>query len=295
MTLSTAWADAALAQAGPLAPSSRAQVAGVGEIAMTVSDADRALAFYRDVLGARVVGEDEDASPATEALTGLFGAHVRTIHLRLGEERLALMQFLSPRSRPIPQDQRSHDGGFQHVAIVVADMDAGYAWLRAHHVGHVSSAPQTLPRWNTAAAGIRAFYFSDPDQHTLEIIWFPPGKGDPRWQRQAATTPAKPAPITSPAQLFLGIDHTAIGVADTDASLRLYRDALGLRVAGGSENYGTEQEHLNNVFGAHLRITTLRAPHGPGIELLQYLAPRDGRPVPADLRPSDLLHWQTAL
>ncbi len=70
---------------------------------------------------------------------------------------------------------------------------------------------------------------------------------------------------------------------------------MGLRVAGGSENYGSEQEHLNNVFGAHLRITTLRAATGPGVELLEYLAPRDGRPRPTGSRANDLLYWETAL
>src|SRR5262249_48889305 len=93
----------------------------------------------------------------------------------------------------------------------------------------------------------------------------------------------------------LGIDHTAIVVSDTESSLRFYRDALGMRVAGTSENYGTEQEHLNNVFGAHLRITGLRAASGPGIEFLDYLAPGDGRPAPADERATDLVHWQTRL
>src|SRR6185369_3330166 len=129
---------------------------------------------------------------------------------------------------------------------------------RSHHVGHVSSGPQTLPRWNRAAAGIQAFYFVDPDGHTLELIHFPKGKGDPRWQTRGncQRTPAELC-------LFLGIDHTAITVADTDRSLELYRDRLGLRVAGESENLGPEQEHLNGVFGAHLRITALRAAAGP--------------------------------
>ena len=70
---------------------------------------------------------------------------------------------------------------------------------------------------------------------------------------------------------------------------------MGLAVAGESENYDLEQEHLNNVFGARLRITALRAAAGPGIELLEYLAPRDGRPAPADLRANDIGHWQTTL
>jgi catechol 2,3-dioxygenase-like lactoylglutathione lyase family enzyme len=77
--------------------------------------------------------------------------------------------------------------------------------------------------------------------------------------------------------------------------LKFYRDTLGFKVAGESENYGDEQEHLNNVFGARLRITAMRAGQGPGIEFLEYLAPRDGRPAPADLRANDLAHWQTRL
>jgi catechol 2,3-dioxygenase-like lactoylglutathione lyase family enzyme len=84
-------------------------------------------------------------------------------------------------------------------------------------------------------------------------------------------------------------------VADTEASLRFYRDLLGLQIAGASENYGDEQARLNNVFGAHLRITTLKAADGPGVELLEYLAPRDGRPYPLDARSNDLFHWQTTV
>jgi len=49
--------------------------------------------------------------------------------------------------------------------------------------------------------------------------------------------------------------------------------------------------------GAHynVRITSLRAADGPGIEFLEYLAPRDGRPFPADERANDLVHCQTRL
>jgi catechol 2,3-dioxygenase-like lactoylglutathione lyase family enzyme len=84
-------------------------------------------------------------------------------------------------------------------------------------------------------------------------------------------------------------------VADTAASLGYYRDCLGLKVVGESENYGTEQEHLNNVFGARLRITTLRAAKGPGIEFLEYVEPRDGRPATFESRANDLWHWQVRL
>jgi catechol 2,3-dioxygenase-like lactoylglutathione lyase family enzyme len=146
----------------------------------------------------------------------------------------------------------------------------------------VSPEPERLPDWNPNAGGIRAFYFRDPDGHPLELIWFPPGKGDPRWQQPTD-------------RLFLGIDHTAIAVGDTRKSLAFYRDRLGFRVAGRSENFGPEQERLNAVRGAHLRITSLRAGAGPGIEFLEYLAPRNGRAFPADERANDIVHWQTRL
>jgi len=49
------------------------------------------------------------------------------------------------------------------------------------------------------------------------------------------------------------------------------------------------------VFGARLRITALRAPSGPGIELLEYLSPHDGRTFPPDERANDLVHRETEL
>jgi catechol 2,3-dioxygenase-like lactoylglutathione lyase family enzyme len=269
------------------APAARAdapRLPAVACIGLTVSDADRSAEFYGRVLGFRRETEQEIAGETWERLLGVFALRARTVRLRLGEECLELTEFLAPRGRPAPPDARSNDRWFQHVAIVVADMDEAYQRLRAARVEHASSGPQRLPDWNPNAGGIRAFYFKDPDRHVLEVIWFPPGKGDPRWRR--------PRPAGT---LFLGIDHTAIVVSDTEASLRFYRDALSLRVAGESENWGTEQEHLNAVFGARLRITGLRASRGPGIEFLEYLSPRDGRPFPPDERANDLIHWQTTV
>lgn len=267
------------------APESRLE--SVVCVGVTVADLDRSVAWYTDVLEFSVERVEDGAGEDFERLTGIFGARCRTAVLRLGEERLELTEYLAAAGRRIPEGSRSHDRWFQHVAIVVSDMDRAYARLRERGVQHASTGPQTLPLSNPAAGGIRAFYLKDPDGHALELIQFPEGKGDPRWARMIADAGAAP--------LFLGIDHTAIVVGDTDASVRFYRDVLGLRIAGESENLGTEQEHLNNVFGARLRITTLKASAGPGVELLEYLAPSDGRPYPADARPCDIVHWQTCV
>jgi catechol 2,3-dioxygenase-like lactoylglutathione lyase family enzyme len=253
----------------------------VESVGMTVSDIDRAVAFY-SALTFRKVSDVEVLGEQYEHLEGVFGARMRIVRMQLGNEYLDLTEYLAPRGRPIPTDSRSNDLWFQHIAIVVRDMDQAFEKLRALKVQFVSTGPQTLPPSIKAAAGIKAFYFRDPDQHNLEIIYFPPGKGDPRWQQKTD-------------KLFLGIDHTALGISNTDASLKFYRDLLGLRKAGESENFGNEQEHLNQVFGAYLRITGMRAASGPGIEFLEYLTPRDGRARPADVHANDIVHWQTMI
>jgi catechol 2,3-dioxygenase-like lactoylglutathione lyase family enzyme len=251
-------------------------------VGITVSDADRAVEFFSRVLSFEKVSDVEVAGGEYEHLQGLFGLRMRVVRMRLGDEFIELTEYLTPRGRPIPVDSRSNDRWFQHIAIITSDMDRAYVWLRQNKVQHASTGPQKLPETIKPAAGIRAFYFKDPDGHPLEVLQFPADKGAPKWHRPSD-------------KLFLGIDHTAIVVNDTDASLGFYRDALGMKVAGESENFGTEQEHLNNVFGARLRITALRAGSGPGIELLEYLAPRDGRSRPSDEKANDLIHWQTRL
>lgn len=256
-----------------------AQVAQrVESVAITVSDMQRALPFYTEVLPFEVVSDVEVTGEDYARLFGVFGMRARVLRLRLGQEHIELVDFLTPEGRPIPVDSRSNDHWFQHIAIIVSDMDQAYAHLRRHGVTYASTGPQVLPDWNPQASGIVAFYFRDPDDNHLEILDFPPGKGHERWQSTEA--------------LFLGIDHTAIVVDDTQQSLRLWRDALGFTVAGASENYGPEQERLNNVFGARLRITGLTAPEGGiGIEFLEYLAPHTGRPASVDTRTNDLWHW----
>jgi catechol 2,3-dioxygenase-like lactoylglutathione lyase family enzyme len=259
----------------------RLDVQAVGPVGLTVSDLDRAVAFFTRVLGFTVVSDTEVVGESYERLEGLFGVRMRIARLVLGGEELELTEYLAPRGRPYPAGSRSNDRWFQHVAIIVSDMDSAYRVLRANKVEHISTGPQTIPVSNPAAGGIRAFYFRDPDGHPLEILWFPVGKGADRWHETD--------------RLFLGIDHTAIAVGGSDRSLRFYRDLLGLRVTGHSHNYGTEQAHLGNVEGAELHITGLRAPEGPGIEFLEYAHPRTGRPAPEDERANDLVQVQTTL
>ena len=270
-----------VAMASSIAAAQRITATAVETPGFTVSNMDRSVDFYSTVLhfakvSDRQVGESDRAK--SEGVTG----RTRVVRMQLGSEQIELSQYLDAPGRSFPPDSHGNDRWFQHVAIIVPDMDRAYAWLRENHVRYASNEPQRLPDWNVNAGGIRAFYFRDPDGHYLELLQFPEGKGSAKWHQPSD-------------QLFLGIDHTAIVVADTEGSVHFYRDLLGMKVAGTSENYGTEQEHLNGVFGAHLRITALRAASGPGIELLEYLSPEDGRPAPADTRANDIVHWETRI
>lgn len=273
-----------LALVALLSPAYAQGVTRIDSVGFTVSDIDKALDFYTLVLPFEKISDNEVWGEDFEHLSGVFGARVRVVDLKLGSETLELTEYLTPQGRPIPVDSRSNDKWFQHIAIIVSDMDKAYQLLRQNKVRHASTAPQTLPAYITAAAGIKAFYFKDFDNHILEILQFPESKGLQKWHDLAKT-----------GKLFLGIDHTAIGVSDSEESLKFYRDNLGLTVAGTSDNYGPEQQHLNNVFGAKLHITSLRTKEdGIAVEFLQYVAPRDGRPFPRDTRSNDLWHWQTS-
>jgi catechol 2,3-dioxygenase-like lactoylglutathione lyase family enzyme len=259
-------------------------VQSIAAVGFTVSDMDRSVAFYRDVLTFEPVSDVEVDGPEYDQLWGVFGVRARIVRMRLGEQQLELTEFLSPPDlRPIPVPSYSNDLWFQHVAIVVRNMEEAWARLRKHHVRQISPRPQTIPASNSAAAGIQAIKFRDPDGHNLELLWFPDGKGNPIWRKPADN-------------LFLGIDHTAMTVRSTENSIAFYRDLLGFTVVGGTVNMGSEQEYLDSLPAARARVTGLIPTMSPpGAEFLEYERPTAGRPMPTDSRPTDLWHWQTTL
>jgi len=260
----------------------QAQVIKVDAVGITVKDMNRSVKFYQEILGFRKISDNEYSGTEFERLEAIFGLNIRVVRMQLGDEFIELTDYLTAGGRSIPEDQRANDLFFQHIAIVVSDMEKAFDQLKKFNVEYVSTSPQTLPVTNVAAAGIKAFYFHDLDGHNLELIYFPPGKGNPKWQ-------------ASGGKIFLGIDHTAIGVSSTENGQKFYQDILGIERKGDSWNFGTEQEHLNNVEGASLHITGFRAASGPGVEFLQYLQPGPGKNYPPDTRADDIWYWQTTL
>ena len=257
------------------------QVQKVRAIGLTVSDVDRSKDFYTQALGFQSVSDITVTGQEYSKLEGVPDANIRIVTLQLGDERIELMQYLNIQGEPIPEDSQSNDLWFQHMAIVVSDLDRAYTHLRAFPFEAISTAPQTIPPSNEDAAGVQAFKFKDPDRHNLELIRFPQDKGQDKWHQPTE-------------RLFLGIDHSAISVADTEQSLQFYQ-LLGMQPDGGSLNQGETQAHLDGLPEAKVRVTSLRpAQGGLGIELLHYLVPENARPMP-DWKSCDIPHMQVEL
>ncbi|WP_315791155.1 VOC family protein [Fischerella sp. JS2] len=259
------------------------QVQRIRAIGLTVTSCDRSLDFYTQALNFELVSDITVAQEDYSDLEGIPGAEIRIVTLRLGDELIELIEYLNVEGKPIPSDSQSNDLWFQHLAIVVSDMERAYAHLYSFPIQPISTAPQTIPPGNETSAGVRAFKFKDPDGHDLELIWFPPDKGQDKWHQNSD-------------RLFLGIDHSAITISNTEQSLHFYRDLLGIQVDSRSLNWRATQARLDNLPAAEVQITALRPVQGSvGIELLDYLVPGKGRPIPSDWKSCDIARVQIEL
>jgi catechol 2,3-dioxygenase-like lactoylglutathione lyase family enzyme len=253
-------------------------------IGFTVADVEREANFFENVLRFEKVADFRVVGGEYDTLQGVFNANMRIVHLKLGEQMVELTQYVSPPTgRPIPVPSYSNDGWFEHMAVVVDDMDAAYRILQRNNVQQISAHPITIPPSNVGAAGIEALKFRDPEGHDLELIHFPPGKGSAYWHKPSN-------------RLFRGLDHTAMTVGSTEKGVAFYRDLLGFSVGGVTLNTGSTQAVLDNLFNDTCLVTPMLPPAAPPhIEFLQYKTPPGGRPMPIDTRANDLWHWQTTL
>ena len=233
----------------------------VGGLAITVRDVDRSVDFYSRALLFEKVSDVQTSGADVARLFGVSGPRVRVVTMRLGAERLELVEDRGRVSRQAPAEAPRDERAVARIALAVNDIEQASLWLQRQHVQGTPEASADA-RQNTT--GVRALSFEDPDGHALEIVEYPAGQGDARWQRPTD-------------RVFLGIDHAALVVGDTDESLRFYRDTLGLRVTARRESDAPEPSSAGTT--GRSRITTLRGGGGPAIELFESPAPRDARPA----------------
>lgn len=231
------------------------KVSAIAAFRLTTAAAGPLARFYQELGFA--VGSPEAIDDDEIALLGLECGGTR-LPLRLGEQRVDLDSFAVP-GRPYPRDPTAADLGFQHLALVTDD--AATAWRRVAARGAIpisAQGPVALPPATGVAAAVK---FRDPEGHPLELLQFP---------RESAGL--------WPGTGLLGIDHSALSVANTAASRRFY-EALGLSVRGPTLNRGPTQMALDGLADVEVDVVPM-LPHRdtPHVELLGYRKPA-GRPA----------------
>ncbi|MEO7053218.1 MAG: VOC family protein [Rhodanobacter sp.] len=248
------------------------RVANLQHMRLCCKQAKLLAAFYETALGFRQMAVEHLSGARGQERFKVAGRALR-ITLELGAQRIKLLQFVDQPGRDYPADSDAADLVFQHFAIVVSDMQQAMTQL-SHASGWTpitQGGPQQLP---ASSGGVTAFKFRDPEGHPLELLAFPSDNTPPAWQPLAGRAP------------FLGIDHSAISVADSARSVAFYQ-SLGLSVSTRSVNEDPSQarlDHLDHPIAEVIAMEPAQAP--PHVELLCYQ--RSGGHAPLDLRANDV-------
>jgi catechol 2,3-dioxygenase-like lactoylglutathione lyase family enzyme len=142
------------------------QLGGIHHVSRSVSDMERSLGFYRDLLGFEVVLDTEMSGDMLDREVGLEGAHLRLVELSTGpgHTMLELLQYFSP--APETASLRPCDAGAHHVAVLVDDIETAYRELVGEGV-RFTCPPQEVDAGYFR--GHRTAYCFDPDDLILEL------------------------------------------------------------------------------------------------------------------------------
>jgi catechol 2,3-dioxygenase-like lactoylglutathione lyase family enzyme len=253
----------------------------IDRITLIVSDLDRAEDDYVRTFGCTIEHRGDIEASLTRVLC-IGDTRGRRSLLRLGRERIELLEFTDSAGRPYPAASTSTDLWFQHVAIIVNDMPYAHQQIMANPRFRPISrnGPVRLP---ARSGGVTAFKFRDHDGHPLELLAFPEGRVPQAWRNPAGTGS------------FLGVDHTAIGVSHSAVTTAFFRSVFGFSVGTRTQNWGREQDDLDDVADVHVTVTRL-APDRPAprLELLRYHA-ATRRPISPGTASNDIAATHAAV
>ncbi len=143
----------------------------MAHVGITVTNMDRSLQFYRDLLGLKLLSDMTFGGEETEKLTRLNGAVLRSVLLRsdgdLEGPPLELLHFVEPREEAGKPYARLTNPGITEVAFWVKDIEKVCTDLEARGV-EFYSPPQLFDVGEEGK--VKAVYFWDPDGTTLELV-----------------------------------------------------------------------------------------------------------------------------
>lgn len=232
------------------------RVAGLLHLRLCSAQAKSLATFYETALGFRRLAVEHLSGARAQERFGITGRALR-ITLELGAQRIKLLQFVDQPGRDYPADSSASDQAFQHFAIVVTDMAEAMAQLSrvSGWTPITRDGPQQLP---ASSGGVTAFKFRDPEGHPLELLAFPSDNMPARWAGRQGAGP------------FLGIDHSAISVADGKRSAAFY-ESLGLTQSQRSVNDDPAQARLDDLEHPQVEVIAMEPARAtPHVELLCY-------------------------
>ncbi len=141
-------------------------IRGVSHVGIAVSDMDRSIAWYRDVLGWELLFDEWMEGADFDAITGTPGSTGRACGGRIGDMRVELMCF-----DYTPRTPRGAGLGLGVLSLEVADAAATHADMTQRGTT-VFGAPIEL-------FGTRMFFIADPDGQPIELVEYIPG--GPAW------------------------------------------------------------------------------------------------------------------
>ena len=131
---------------------------------IVVSDMDRSLPFYRDLLGMEVWADFKDDSAYVQAMTGVPGANIWMVKLKAADGvSIELLQYLS-HPQPVPEESKACHVGCNHVALKVDDLDALHEKLKAAGI-RFNAPPAVSPD-----GGAKVAYCLDPEGVIVELV-----------------------------------------------------------------------------------------------------------------------------
>ncbi len=143
----------------------------VGHLGICVSDMERALRFYRDLLGFRALTEVHVEGPEADRLLRLEKVDQHTVFLERDGVRLALFAYASPETESSGEPRPMNRTGFAALMLRVDDLDATLEELRAAGVRVLDDTRTDHPDY-----GSKLVFVCDPDGTLIELIEIP---GDP--------------------------------------------------------------------------------------------------------------------
>ena len=148
-------------------------VLAVSHIAIGVTDMDRALTFYRDVLGLRVDADWRQQLSEDEGRELHKGRAIdrRCVWLRWGEGEHQSAINLDELKSPRPEDRRAdiYDLGVHHVSLWVDDVDGIIARARANGCEVIMPHYSPTEPYGEAPGGqIQSVFLKDPDGNLVQ-------------------------------------------------------------------------------------------------------------------------------